>query len=134
LVSNVAVFSAPGNDSKECKEWRLEVFYRMLLLLRTSMAVVDYPTDLVPAWDVPELQGEELSDIQRNTYVNPELRCFHHEERPEFEESMRVPIRMSYLLKKSLNSQGQRLTTPIHALQLQKLFASVDGFMHGYYG
>lgn len=134
LITNVAVLSGPGNDNQGCKEWRLEVAYRMLLLLRTSMAVIDYPTDFIAAWDVPELQGEELQDIQHNMYLNPSNRFMVHEDRSPFEESMRVPIRISYLLKKSLHKHAKVLNVPVHFLEYLKLLNSVDDFMTGYYG
>jgi hypothetical protein len=80
------------------------------------------------------LQGPELEDILLNTYVNPEIRWLAHDERSEFEESMRVPIRVSYLLKKSIYSHKKRLPTPMAAIQENMLFTRVDGFMGGYYG
>ena len=111
----MAVYSSDGGNSNinvdtTSREWRNEVAYRTLLLLRTSMAVIDYPTDKIPAWDVLELSGIELEDIQRNTYLNPDVRNLMHEERSEFEESMRVPIRVSHLFKKSIHSQGIKMT------------------------
>ena len=133
LIANIAVMSSKSTN-EEAKEWRLEVAYRMLLLLRTSMAVIDYPTDFVPAWKINEMQGSELQDILRNTYVNPEHQPMEHEIRSEFEESMRIPIRISYLLKKSFYSQEQRLEHPFHPLERASVMSTIDNFMSGYYG
>jgi predicted membrane chloride channel (bestrophin family) len=44
---------------------------------------------------------------------------------------MRVPIRLSYLLRKTICTQSKRLRTPIHVAQENKL---LDHFMKGYYG
>jgi len=130
----MAVLSQNGNSDDMAKQWRNEVTYRSLLLLRTSMAVIDYPTDFIPAWDVSELSGRELEDIQRNTYLNPEVEQLSHDRRSEFEQSMRVPIRISYLLRKSIHSHKTRLRKPLEIVNEQKLFNAVDDFMAGYYG
>jgi predicted membrane chloride channel (bestrophin family) len=47
---------------------------------------------------------------------------------------MRVPIRVAYLLRKTTCSQSKRLRIPIHVVQENKLLASIDNFMGGYYG
>ena len=141
LINNLAIYSTgsteTSNSDTKSREWRNEVAYRALLLLRTSMAVIDYPTDKVPAWDVPELSGKELEDIKRNTYLNTDVRKLMHAKRSEYEESMRVPIRMSYLLKKSIHSQSRKdskLKEPMSAAQEMKLIGSDDAYMQGYYG
>jgi len=134
LISSMAVLSAKGNDDEASKKWRLEIAYRALILLRTSMAVVDYPSDNIAPWNLPELSGEELQNIRNNSYLNPDVRCLAHQQRTEFEESMRVPTWIGYLLKKSICSHSQRLQVPLTAMHETALLASVDGFMGGYYG
>jgi Bestrophin, RFP-TM, chloride channel len=37
------------------QEWRNEVAHRTMLVLRTVVACMDYPTSKIPAWNVPEL-------------------------------------------------------------------------------
>lgn len=148
LVSDACVLTS-DNTSDPAKLWRIELTYRMLLLLRTSMAVVDYPTDFIAAWKVPELQGEELQDILLHTYVNPSLHPFRHEGRSEFEESMRVPVRVAYLLKQTLKKHEKMLIHvkgnhtdsspntgggPLPITQFANLMKNVDAFMNGYYG
>jgi predicted membrane chloride channel (bestrophin family) len=70
----------------------------------------------------------------RSTLSSPEARRWAHGERSEWEETMRIPIHIAYLLRKSLHSQSKRLRTPISAAQENKLLGSVDSFMGGYYG
>ena len=148
------------NEDKSSKLWRNEVAYRAILLLRTSMAVIDYPTDYIPAWDVNELTGEEreymLSCVNNNndTYLSASssslghdgnstrristpkrLRIYESLELSEFEETMRVPIRVSYMLRKSIHSHSTRLgDKPLHIVEENKLMGFVDNFMIGYYG
>ncbi len=54
LVQYAFIYSANSTDLQS-KEWRAELAYRTLILLRTTMAVIDYPTTKVPAWAIPEL-------------------------------------------------------------------------------
>lgn len=122
------------NDDLAAKEWRNEVAYRTLALLRCSVAVILYPTTKTPAWDIPELNGFERQDVQKNIFLNAETLRYAHENRSEYEENLRVPIRLAYLLRKSIHSQGKRLGKPLHVNRELKVLGSVDGFMNGFYG
>lgn len=133
LIQNACVFSATSTD-QAAKEWRHELAYRTLMMLRTSMAVIDYPTTDVPAWEIPELVGAEKEDIKNSTLLTPGLQRFAHGERSVWEESMRVPIRVAYLCRKTITTQSSRLKTPASGAQENKMLASVDAFMGGYYG
>lgn len=133
LVQYAFVYSANSADEAS-REWRAEVAYRTMILLRTAMAVIDYTTTGVPAWDVPELRGAEREDVKRTTYLDPGCRRWAHGDRSEGEESMRVPVRISYLLKKTIHSQGTRLANPIIPALENKIMSNVDGFLSGYYG
>jgi hypothetical protein len=111
-----------------------------MLLLRTAMAVVDYPTTKSPAWEVPELSNEEreqltsylfyeVSDRPRNA-----LRWAHHI-RTEEEENTRVPVKMAYKLRSVIHSQSTLFgSKKIETNPELKLLGSVDSFMSGYYG
>lgn len=134
LVQAMCVLSADNTDLP-AKEWRHEVAYRSLILLRTAMAVVDYPTHRIPAWTVPELNGIELEDVRQNVFVeNASARRWAHKNHDDWEETMRVPVRLEYLLQTSLYSQHLRLKVPIQVPQETRLLASVSNFMVGYYG
>ena len=103
-------------------------------MLRTSMAVIDYPTDNVSPSEVPELQGKELEDIRLNMYLNEDNADLMHSPRTELDEGMRVPIRLAYLLKKTLNRHKEVLNEEMHPMVYTKLVESIDKFMTGYYG
>lgn len=133
LIQSCCVFSNHTMD-QAAREWRNQVAYRTLLLLRLSMAVLDYPTTNVPAWDVPELRGAELADIKASIFIAPEARRWAHSDRSEWEETMRVPIRMAYLLRKAVHSHGTVLTEPLVLMQENQILASINSFMSGYYG
>ena len=122
------------NEELGAKEWRNEVAYRTLALLRCSVAVILYPTTHIPSWDIHELNGFEREDVKNNLFLNPATLRYAHENRSEYEENLRVPIRLAYLLRKSIHSQEKRLNKPLHINRELKLLGSVDGFMTGFYG
>lgn len=106
-----------------------------MILLKTAMAVIDYPSTGVPAWAVTELTGEEETYIRNASMaLSAEARRWAHGHRSEWEETMRVPIHLAYLLRKSVHSQSKRLRTPLNPAQELKLMGSIDSFMGGYYG
>ena len=99
------------------------------------MAVIDYPTTQQPAWDTPELTGFEREDVIKSIFTSKDNLRWAHKERSEWEETMRVPIRIAYLLRKSIHSQGQVFGDKgLQLVQENKLLSSVDQFLGGYYG
>jgi predicted membrane chloride channel (bestrophin family) len=134
LVQSMIVFSNHVED-KAAKEWRLEVAYRSAILLKVVMAVMEYPSTGVLAWDIPELTGQEEQYVRNSSLVlSARARRWAHEQRSAWEETMRTPIQLAYLLRKSIHSQQKRLRVPLVAAQEMKLLASVESFMEGYYG
>jgi hypothetical protein len=92
--------SARKNTNIPGKEWRLEPCHRSLLLLRLSMASIDYPADKVPGWKIPKLvenAPEELEQVRSQLFLegNTLTRRWVHRERSEHEENLRVPIRLA---------------------------------------
>lgn len=131
LTQNMIVFSKRyKNNSEQSKEWRSELAYRALLLLRTAVAVVEYTEEQVAAWEVPELSGAELE------YLKPNDSWSRHEQTPRDRrnDSMRVPLRMAFLLRETIVSQSERLSKELHVSQENKLLGSVDSFLNGFYG
>jgi predicted membrane chloride channel (bestrophin family) len=133
LIQSACVWSAHCTDDS-AREWRSELAYRVMILLRTANAVIDYPVTNVAAWDVPELNGLELEDVKRSSFLNPEMRRWAHADRSEWEESVRVPIRLAYLLRKTICRHKSRLKEPLNVQQDMRMMVSVDGFLNGYYG
>jgi hypothetical protein len=131
LTQTMLVFSRKQkNNNQESKEWRSELAYRSLLLLRTAVAVVEYESEQIGAWEVSELSGFELD------YVTPKDEWRRHAQTPitKRTDSMRVPFRLAYLLRETICSNGERLKNPLVMAQEMKLLGSVDSFLNGYYG
>jgi len=142
LTQNLCVFSQDNTDTPS-KEWRHEVAYRCLILLRVTMAVIDYQSDKVAAWQIPELNGVEKDDIMEHLFVkateeadmSASMRRWAHDHHGTWTETLRTPVRLAYMLKKSIHSQEERLTQdPISWVLENKLLTCVDRFMAGYYG
>lgn len=115
------------DQSPSAKEWRHEVTWYLCLLLKLSMAVIDYPTTKIPSYDIPELSGPPKDFVHQSRNVK-------WGEEAEWEDNMRVPIRMVYLVRNSVYGSKNRLKEPLGPWQYGKLFGSIDSFMGGYYG
>ena len=144
LMQNINVLSYLLKDgsSAAAQEWRHEVAYRALLLLRTSLVVIDYPVNHVLPWTIHELNGMEASYVKNQLLLvsngNQERWLHRNSNFPQhfnvvWEEVLRVPIRVEYLLRKSIHSHTIRLKEAIAVVQELKIFAGVDNFMNGYY-
>mmetsp|Transcript_28433 Transcript_28433/g.42027 ORF Transcript_28433/g.42027 Transcript_28433/m.42027 type:complete len:267 (+) Transcript_28433:485-1285(+) len=112
-----------------------------MILLRTSIAVVEFCSRGLPAWKVPELTGLE------QLYLTPNVSWDRHSQRlnnnnddngqidhDNYANSMRVPFRAAYLLRETIVSCEKRLTTPLHITQINAMLGSVDRFLTGFYG
>jgi len=120
------------NDENEAREWRNEIAYRALVLLRTSVAVVEYFSKEIPGWKCPELSGFEL------LYATPcdlwKRNSLNNNPEDDYTNTLRVPFRMAYLLRQSVSEQEGRLKNPFHVTQENLLYGTVNSFMGGYYG
>ena len=139
LIQNVCVLSSTLKDGRTmiAEEWRHEVAYRTLLLLRTTMVVIEYPIHHTLPWTIPEVNGMEANHIRKNLLATTNTTAVNGIRNSNYnaiwEDVLRVPIQIEYLLRKSIHSNMIRLTEPI-PIQLElKIFMSVDNFMNGYY-
>jgi hypothetical protein len=154
LVQHMAVFTKEQTDPSAV-EWRIEVAYRTCVMLRTVMAVVDYDSLMVPAWDLPELTSMLKQDIRESLYVTtaqateasrPTITTtrkkswansmrWGHQEHTLREENSRVPMRVAYLLRNSIIRQRKLVGTPADNYMVEStLFGSVSSFMNAYHG
>lgn len=139
LIQSACVLTHDKQDSSS-KQWRFELAYRTLMLLRTTMAVLSYRSNKIPAWDVPELNGDEYDDIRNTILIDDDNRYAKTSQyktstiQGTWQETMRVPIRMAYLTRKTIHSQEKRLEQPLVFSAENRLFGNVDSFMNGYYG
>lgn len=122
-----------GTDTSEgAKQWRHDVAYATLVLLRATMSVLEYPAnpDREP-WDCPELPEETIkelhsilfvsrlhsddkldvqaNDIRRKSNLEEDAPGEPHclvqvplHERNDLEEACRIPILLSYKLREAI--------------------------------
>ena len=129
LVHFVCIHSIT-DDSLSAKEWRSEVSYRMMILVRTAMAVLDFPSSGVKLLDLSELEGDVLDDLECNL---PPTR-WRHQERTEYEENFRIPVRMAHLVRESIRSQEGRVVPVIPNPAEGYMHRYLNWCMDGYFG
>lgn len=105
-----------------------------MLFLRTSMAILNYQTDGIPNWKIPELNGVELDYVMNNLLFHPQNRQYAILSRSEYEENTRVPILVALLLRKSIVEHAKRLPKPLPVPQELNLLKSADACIAGFTG
>jgi hypothetical protein len=134
LVHQMTVFSS-DNVNQSGKEWRHEVAYLAMLELRAVMAVIDYQSDGVPAWEHPEFDEKVMVRLKKQLFLtNDNLKFAHHRNYSEYEENMRVPIRMALRLREVVIGQRKQLDKPFGWAEEAQLLGTIDKLMVGYYG
>jgi hypothetical protein len=111
------------DKSTRAKEWRQDVIYNGIILLRVTMAVLEFRAnpDQEP-WDVPELSWIQQADIKQNLFldrlgspdeVSTSVRNLRHSHlggakdggRRVLEEACRVPVGLGFNLRKEILKQ-----------------------------
>eukprot|EP00543_Licmophora_paradoxa_P003039 CAMPEP_0202455438 /NCGR_PEP_ID=MMETSP1360-20130828/12970_1 /ASSEMBLY_ACC=CAM_ASM_000848 /TAXON_ID=515479 /ORGANISM="Licmophora paradoxa, Strain CCMP2313" /LENGTH=167 /DNA_ID=CAMNT_0049075027 /DNA_START=109 /DNA_END=612 /DNA_ORIENTATION=+ len=134
LVHGVVIFSSE-NINQSGKEWRHEVLYLIMLLLRSVMCTIDYESTGEVAWNLPEMDESTKRMLRKNLYLNEDNRQFSLQKHTtEREENMRVPIRLAFKLRQAIMSQRTALSKPFTPFEELKLLTSVDQFMVAFYG
>jgi len=134
LMHQMTVFSS-DNINQSGKQWRHDVAYLAMLELRSVMAVIDYQSDGIPAWDHPEFDEKIVARLKSQLFVGEaNLKFAHHTNYSEYEENMRVPIRMALRLREKIVEQRKQLDKPFSWAEESQLLGSIDKIMAGYYG
>ena len=137
LIQNMVVLTGHNTDLR-AKEWRNNVSYKTCLLLRVAMGVIDYTEHNVNVWELEELDDDERAEITKflfyDTGSSRNALRWAHGVRTEYEENMRVPIRLAYLLRKEIRRQRSELGQCLTIGEESKMMSSIDAFMVGYYG
>lgn len=124
-----------SNINQSGKEWRHDVSYLSLLHLRSIMAAIDYQCDGIPAWEMPEFDGKIAASLKKELFLEESTRHFaHHTTVSEYEENMRVPIRLALKLRQAVIAQRKSLDHPFVWAEEAQLLGTIDKLMNGYYG
>lgn len=130
LLQNMVILTRKMHETSD-KAWRNETAYRAILLLQTSMAVLDYPSLHVPAWEIQELDPKERAKMKEN--LDYEFGFQKDSQHTEYDESMRVPVIMAFKLRWCLDTSEDRLSSQMHTIRSLGLYKSIDEFMNAYY-
>lgn len=134
LTQNVMALSNDRLDN-QANEWRFQVAYNTLLILRCITAVIMFQDSKIPCWELDEMSDDFAESLKQRLFVGDASSTrWAHATRDEAGENMRVPIIMAFELRTNIHAQRQFLTPPLETGQENKLLSSVDGFMGGYYG
>lgn len=135
LVQQACVYTS-DDASDSAQQWRSDLAFSVMALLRAVQAILDYEADGETVWDV---LNEELGrEIQQKLFLeSPRFR--HHgeglvEERGKVEENFRIPHFLVQKLRFVIYSQRSRLSRPLDPLQERALNISVDRFVGGWTG
>lgn len=122
-------------------EWRSDVAFLLMILIRTVVAALSYDATGIPAWDIPELTHSEIrNDLCSNLDMNisdPTNGTNVSVPSDKYEEqrgkNFRVPIRIAFLLRGQIYSQRTRLNVMMEYLEESTLFNSLTIFMNAYH-
>jgi hypothetical protein len=137
MIQNIILLTRTMQTDSD-KAWRNETTTRMLLLLRSVMAVVDYGSERIPPWNIAELDEQEAEEIKKDIYQNSgetsnQERRWSRPKRTEWEEVMRVPPILAYKLRLRLGEGESQLSGKPDAYRFFNNYGAVDSFMESYY-
>lgn len=132
LVAAVAI-ATEGDQGHLAKAWRNEIAYYTCLLLRLSMAVLNYGDHQVAPWEIPEMQGKIRDKLLQRNQIHGKSSQFAHANRSVREEVLRTPITMGFFLRRSFAAQKKQLAHPVDSLAMANFNSKLDGFLQGYY-
>lgn len=134
LIHQILVFSS-SNMNQSGKEWRHEMAFLTMVQLRAVMAVIDYDTDKIASWDLPEMDPQMATQLREVLFLDETTKRFaHHSWVSKCEENMRVPVRLALSLRKTIMSSCKTLDEEMEGSEVNTLLGTVDGIMNGYYG
>jgi len=146
LVQHV-VFLTAHDKSEGAMEWRHNVSYRTILLLRVTMGTIEFKNTNSKPWDVPELNDEEKRDIESvllhceknadTSVSNSALSHLSHGYRQLIDEAYRAPIVLAYNLRREIVKwrQGGMMKKPFrHVNEELEILDFVTQFSNAYHG
>lgn len=156
LTQQVTTFTM-HDKSERAKQWRQDVCYAAILLLRSTVSVLRMRSDpeSLEAWEVPELTREQqdnitdssgssdddssISGIENTTLIPDKLAHLQRKERIRLEEASRMPTFLAFHLRQEImkvrDGTWVKPETFHHpCLEQFSLMDNVDAFMKAYAG
>jgi predicted membrane chloride channel (bestrophin family) len=149
LVQHMCVLTQ-HDTSNGAKVWRHNVAYRTILLLRLTMATIEYESQQMSPLEIPELTANDQSELQESlSFTSASSKNdFHHnddtlennqidKQRNNDDECFRAPLLLAYALRKEIMEQrsGAFLAQEFsHINEELKLLDCVTEFVKMYHG
>ena len=143
LVQHMCVLTQE-DKSVGATVWRHNVAYRTIILLRVTMAAIEFQSQRSNPWEIPELTMTDQKDMEATLFINESKHeenvnstirhlgmAGHHSTE---EECFRAPILLAYALRKEIMEQrtGAYLEKPFrHVNEELKMLDCVTDFMTG---
>uniref|UniRef100_A0A7S4R163 Bestrophin homolog n=2 Tax=Ditylum brightwellii TaxID=49249 RepID=A0A7S4R163_9STRA len=146
LIQNMCVMTQHSR-SEGAKKWRRDVAYRTIVLLRVTMAAIEFNSnEEESAWDtVPESirSSRTKSVMTSRTSLERQLSVLAHGSRTRSDENFRAPLVLAHALRNEILSQrsGDRIKTrradtktPMHPNEERVLYRYVTEFITAFHG
>lgn len=132
LVHTACIYS--NSDVRDsAKQWRSEIAFRVILMLKASMAVMNHPSTKTDIAEIPEVNMAVMEDLELNVPVST-AQWLHAENVADVEKNLRVPQRLSYMVRKCIRSQEGKIKPTIAPVAEGDMYSFLNIFMDGYYG
>lgn len=144
LVQTMCVLTQ-DDTSEGAQVWRHNVAYRTILLLRVTMAAIEYESQHTNPWEIPELTQMDKESMTETLFLQDEqqdtrssIRGLQHaDEHSQREEVFRGPLLLAYALRKEIMEQrsGAFLEKEFeHVNEEMRLLEYVTDFLTAFHG
>jgi predicted membrane chloride channel (bestrophin family) len=147
LVQHVCILTL-FEDSPSAQEWRRKVAYQTILLLRVTMAAIEFRSLSINTWDVTDENLELLTPTtpahrrlvsvmpSALTPQNQRISKWAHGERTMADENFRAPIVLAYNLRQAILVQrnGEYLEKRMHVNEELKILGFVSDYVTAFHG
>lgn len=106
------------NTSEEAQQWRFEISRRTVVLLRTLVNILQFPTKGQDAWKVPAITREEITVLLGSVGKS----------------NHRAPLLLSVFLRTQIASHVHKLEPKLHVNKELKLLSFVSDFITAFQG
>lgn len=153
-LTQLACCLTTGYDREEYKEWRSNVTFQALVLLKATVSVIykggeenvweipelkDDPPELYLVGEVPVLSMGRSSDEKvskrnqrRSSVIPKEIYVWGYQLKSD--KNLRVPVRVAQRLRNAIMKHKTLPTDPLDTIQERMLMDLVKEFMDSYYG
>lgn len=118
LVQHTVAFTRHEANEAKAKEWRSQVARRTIVLLRTTVSVLEYQSKGIDAWKTLELSREEKQALLASVGKSNE----------------RSPIVLALFLRSTIAAHTEALIKDIHVNKELYLLKFVSDFSTSYHG